>query len=102
MSKISKVVKEDREVEIKKPVVNFMGGISYELNPLDTLKMISASSIFAEPQYYRNSGMKDGDIYRVDACVKKYSLFDIPEKTTASELMISAINKAHNITFYFK
>ena len=47
MSKISKVVKENREVEIKKPIVNFMGGISYELNPLDTLKMISASSIFA-------------------------------------------------------
>ena len=99
MSKISKVVKENREVEIKKPVVNFMGGISYELNPLDTLKMISASSIFAEPQYYRNSGMKDGDRYRVDAYVKKYSLFDIPEKTTASELMISAINKALDYDF---
>ena len=99
MSKISKVVKENREVETKKPVVNFMGGISYELNPLDTLKMISASSIFAEPQYYRNSGMKDGDRYRVNAYVKKYSLFDIPEKTTASELMISAINKALDYDF---
>ena len=99
MSKISKVVKTNREVEIKKPVVNFMGGVSYELNPLDTLKMISASSIFAEPQYYRNSGMKDGDRYRVDACVAKYALFDIPEKTTASELMISAINKALDYDF---
>lgn len=99
MSKISKVVKENREVEIKKPVVNFMGGISYELNPLDTLKMISASSIFAEPQYYRNSGMEDGDRYRVDAYVKKYSLFDIPEKITASELMISVINKALDYDF---
>ena len=99
MSKISKVVKTNREVEIKKPVANFMGGVSYELNPLDTLKMISASSIFAEPQYYRNSGMKDGDRYRVDACVAKYALFDIPEKTTASELMISAINKALDYDF---
>lgn len=99
MSKISKVVKTNREVEIKKPVVNFMGGVSYELNPLDTLKMISASSIFAEPQYYRNSGMKDGDRYRVDACVAKYALFDIPEKTTASELMISAIKKALDYDF---
>lgn len=99
MSKISKVAKLNREVEIKKPVVNFMGGISYELNPLDTLKMISASSIFAEPQYYRNSGMKDGDRYRVDARVKEYSLFDIPEKITASELMISAINKALDYDF---
>ena len=28
MSKISKIVKENREVEKKKPIVNFMGGIS--------------------------------------------------------------------------
>lgn len=98
MSKISKVAKANREVEVKKPVVNFMGGISYELNPLDTLKMISASSIFGEPQYYRNSGMKDGR-YHLDAYVKKYVLFDIPEKTTASELMINSINKALDYDF---
>lgn len=98
MSKISKVAKANREVEVKKPVVNFMGGISYELNPLDTLKMISASSIFGEPQYYRNSGMKDGR-YHLDAYVKKYVLFDIPEKITASELMIDSINKALDYDF---
>lgn len=99
MSKISKVVKTNREVEIKKPVVNFMGGISYELNPLDTLKMISASSIFAEPQYYRNSGMKDSSTYRTDDCVRKYTLFDIPDNTTSSELMINAINKSLDYDF---
>ncbi|MCL1915010.1 MAG: hypothetical protein FWG10_14365 [Eubacteriaceae bacterium] len=32
--------------------MNFMGGVSYEINPLDTLKMVSASSIFGEPAYY--------------------------------------------------
>ena len=31
-----------------------MGGISYKLNPLDTLRMITASSIFGEPAYYRD------------------------------------------------
>ena len=98
MSKISKVAKAKREAEIKKPVINFMGGISYELNPLDTLKMISASSIFGEPQYYRDSGMKDGR-YHLDAYVRKYALFDIPEGTTASELMIDSINKALDYDF---
>jgi len=35
-------------------VENFMGGTSYEINPLDTLRIIAASSIFGEPQYYRD------------------------------------------------
>ena len=35
-------------------VTNFMGGTSYGLGPLDTLKIVSASSIFGEPQYYRD------------------------------------------------
>lgn len=34
-------------------VENFMGGKSYTINPLDTLKLVSASSIFGEPSYYR-------------------------------------------------
>lgn len=97
MSKISKIVKENREVEKKKPVVNFMGGISYKFNPLDTLKMISASSIFGEPQYYRSSGVRDrGFETKVD---DKYLLFDIEKGTTASELMIDSINKALDYDF---
>ena len=35
-------------------VENFMGGTSYELSPLNTLKIVAASSIFGEPQYYRD------------------------------------------------
>lgn len=34
-------------------VQNFMGGTSFKLNPLNTLKIVAASSIFGEPQYYR-------------------------------------------------
>ncbi|MBR0150656.1 MAG: hypothetical protein IJP89_04770 [Synergistaceae bacterium] len=34
--------------------INFMGGVSYRMvTPLDTLKLISAGSIFGEPMYYR-------------------------------------------------
>ena len=40
-------------------VTNFMDGISYELSPLETLKIVSASSIFGEPQYYRNGEFAD-------------------------------------------
>lgn len=32
---------------------NFMNGVSFKVNPLQTLKMVAASSIFAEPQFYR-------------------------------------------------
>lgn len=99
MSKISKIAKMNRDIEIKKPVINFMGGISYELNPLDTLKMISASSIFAEPQYYRESGIKDSSRYSTDKYVKKYILFDIPENITSSQLMINVINKSLDYDF---
>ena len=35
MSKMTREAKAAREVEVKKPVVNFMGGTSYEINPID-------------------------------------------------------------------
>ena len=98
MSKISKVVKAERKIEKEKPVVNFMGGISYELNPLDTLKMISASSIFGEPQYYRSSGFKDGSYY-LDKYVQEYSVLDIDAGKTTSQIMINAINSALDYDF---
>lgn len=37
-----------------------MGGESFRINPLDTLKMITASSIFGEPSYYRCGGLQRG------------------------------------------
>lgn len=58
MSKISKAVNEMVEatqLQLDKVVTNFMGGDSYTINPLDTLKMITASSIYGEPAYYVDS-----------------------------------------------
>lgn len=58
MSKLSKAVSsmnEDKTLRISETVTNFMGGQSYVINPLDTLKMVTASSIFGEPSYYRDS-----------------------------------------------
>lgn len=60
MSRLSKVVKEQREATVlqkDKVVKNFMNGESYAYSPLATLKMISASSIFGEPSYYRDGGI---------------------------------------------
>ena len=60
MSRLFKVVKEQREATVlhkDKVVENFMGGDSYVYSPLATLKMISASSIFGEPSYYRDGGL---------------------------------------------
>lgn len=99
MNKISKIVKVQREVETKKPVVNYMGGISYKFDPLNTLKMISASSIFAEPQYYRSSGLKDRGYLAPHSSEKKYLIFDIPEGMTSSSLMIETVNNALDYDF---
>ena len=53
MSKMAKEVKNFKINEKMNEVINYMGGTSYKVNPLDTLKMVTASSIFGEPQYYR-------------------------------------------------
>ena len=68
MSRISKAVKVQRENNIlrtNETHKNFMGGESYSINPLDTLKMVACSSIFGEPQYYRKN-VCDSKLYSVD------------------------------------
>ena len=96
MSKMSKAVAEMQEVnklQPEKAVKNFMGGTSYVLNPLDTLKMITASSIFGEPAYYRGSKRKNA--YVVDKLIRAFSI--IPkeyEGCDTEEIMESAIDAA--------
>lgn len=65
----------------KHPVVNFMGGTSYAWNPIDTLKLVTASSIFGEPSYYRGGAFAKSGItkitdgwFRVDNLFKAYIL----------------------------
>ena len=106
-SKMTKVVKDQREAETTKRVENFMGGYSYEINPLDTLKMVTASSIFGEPQYYRDgefakSGVKRiiESVYRIDRCFADYSV--LPEyfdgKTT-TDIMEKSIDASLEYDF---
>lgn len=101
MSKMSKAVSEINQVNslrLDETVKNFMNGDSYEINHLDTLKMITASSIFGEPAYYR--GSRNRRAYVVDQLVRAFSV--IPEcyigKST-EDIMEAAIDKALDYDF---
>ena len=101
MSKLSTIVKKNREKETLKAETNFMGGTSYALNPLDTLKIVSASSIFGEPQYYRQGiEAKDGG-YFVNKLVTE-SILDVDKfkgKNT-SKIMEQLIDEALDYDYF--
>lgn len=108
MSKISDANKRDyadkkfnEARQSDKIVKNFMDGDSYTCDPLTTLKLVTASSIYGEPSYYRNSGMKGNDgVYRQDALVNKYSLFPLWMKgKTTTQIMEQAIDEALSYDF---
>jgi len=79
-------------------VENFMGGISYELTPLDTLKIIAASSIFGEPQYYRD-GLETPK--NIDT-LAKYSIFPEMFKDSRSAVEIFEIAIDSSLDYDFK
>ncbi len=100
MSRFRDVLNQDTK---KDTVVNFMGGESYRVNPLDTLKMITASSIFGEPSYYRKGGLQGAP---KDACFARcellegYLLFaDEWAGKTTTEIMEKAVDEALDADF---
>ena len=101
MSKLSKAVSEMNQVNslrLDETVKNFMNGDSYVVNPLDTLKMITASSIFGEPSYYRD-GKRSGK-YCVNDLVKKFSVLPKEyEGLNTETIMEKAIDKALDYDF---
>jgi hypothetical protein len=85
-------------------VVNFMSEVSYKLNPIDTLKMITASSIFGEPAYYRAGELAEKTlrdaVFKVDALFSPYSITSdefLGKKT--SEIMEIVIDEALDCDF---
>lgn len=107
MSKISKAVKEEQERKLHRKdetVVNFMGGESFVINPLDTMKMVTASSIFGEASYYRDGkiGNKVKDAhYKLNSLVTGFTVLDDKyENKTTTEIMESVIDDA--LTYDFK
>lgn len=108
MSKISDANKRDyadkkfnEARQSDKIVKNFMNGESYTCDPLTTLKLVTASSIYGEPSYYRNSGMRGKDgVYHQDALVNKYSVFPLWMKgKTTTQIMEQAIDAALSYDF---
>ncbi len=99
MSKMTKSLENQRKEATHRVIENFMQGVSYQYNPIDTLKMVTASSIFGEPQYYRDglfspAKVKDG-IYEVMALFKPYSVLSNQfEGMKTSEMMEKVIDEA--------
>ncbi|MBR0184577.1 MAG: TROVE domain-containing protein [Synergistaceae bacterium] len=90
---------------IRENKLTFTGGVSYSVNPVDTLKMVSASSIFGEPQYYRygenaKATCLDG-VYGTYRDFVKYSLrvMDAFNGMTTSQVMEKAIDDALSADF---
>jgi len=76
-------------------VTNFMGGNSYTLNPIDTLRIISASSIFGEPQYYREGMKGKSKISNRDQLLELSIFSDMfTNAETADEVFAKAIDAA--------
>ena len=81
-------------------VENFMGGTSYKLSPLQTLKIVAASSIFGEPQYYRD-GAGSPKTIRNHMTLLEYSIFSefLKDKRSAPEVFTAAIDAALDYDF---
>lgn len=122
-NRISKAVKASRpdafarEPGVSEKVTNFMDGVSYTLNPIETLKMVTASSVFGEPAYYRNSAftgkylrdatpsVRDGlarsnhehDVFRCYDVIPEIA--SAPEDETTSAFMERVIDRALDYDF---
>jgi hypothetical protein len=90
-----KTVAEDRTLR-KNEVENFMGGTSFQMTPLVRLRIIAASSIFGEPQYYR-----DGIKAKKTLFVGEHEIFaDLYSSTeSAADVFTKAIDAALDYDF---
>jgi len=103
MARLSKhAVKKSASVESAASTVveNFMGGNSYTLNPLHTLKIVAASSIFGEPQYYRDGVDSKASIKNLTSFYEYSILSKLAEgNTSAPEIFTRAIDNALDFDF---
>jgi hypothetical protein len=80
-------------------VQNFMGGTSYTLNPLDTLRIVAASSIFGEPQYYRD-GLGTEKTISKHLSAREYDIFNEAfGSDTAVDIFTASIDAALSTDF---
>lgn len=103
MSKLSNAVSqmnEEGRLRREEVVTNFMGGDSYIFNPIDTLKMIAASSIFGEASYYRKD-VKDGKFSWEREYSDEFSrmVFEPMDGKSTTEIFTEAIDEALDYDF---
>jgi len=106
MSKLSGAVAEMKEAQKLHPgkqIKNYMGGTSYIADPLMTLKMVTASSIFGEPSYYRDgsySGRKIQDsIYSTNSILREFDLLVEHNGKSTTTIMEETIDAALSFDF---
>lgn len=73
-----------------------MNGISYKVNPLDSLKLIAGSSIFGEASYYRDS--HDSAKY-IETLFPWEMKLDLPDTTTTTDVFIATVDQALEYDF---
>lgn len=101
MAKFRKTDQERREAKQAhkdETVQNFMGGESFRINPLETMKMVTASSIFGEASFYRKGGMSDGR-YKTAPLLKGYTILRDSDGKTTTQIMEESIDKALDYDF---
>ena len=82
-------------------VTNFMGGNSYTINPIDTLRIVAASSIFGEPQYYRDGIGSPATIKNITT-LREYDILAslVPDgSASAASVFTKAIDNALDFDF---
>ncbi len=95
---ILNAVGHDAAARKDETVMNFMGGESYAISSLDTLKMVTSSSILGEPSYYRKGGFggrgRDGS-YRSCRLLEGYLMLSgVFEDKSTTEIMEQVIDDA--------
>jgi len=82
-------------------VENFMGGTSFEVSPLQTLRIVAASSIFGEPQFYRD-GLDSKKTISHNMPHLEFEIFNslITDGKSAVDIFTTAIDSA--LSFDFK
>ena len=103
MSKLSAFGTKESSSERKyvgQEVTNFMSGTSYKLSPIQTLKIVAASSIFGEPQYYRDGIGSNATIKNISTLLEVTIFPDLfKDNRTAVEVFEVAIDNALSYDF---
>jgi hypothetical protein len=103
MSKLTKFATKSAgtQTELRSTsVTNFMGGNSFEVNPLDTLRIVAASAIFGEPQYYRD-GIATKATISNSSTYGMYSIFPelLKDTESAADVFTNTIDEALDFDF---